>query len=66
MSNWISVKDNLPKPLEMVLVKGGIGYIDYAGAWRSLTAGCNGDLIRWEVTHWMPFPSLPESPRCGC
>lgn len=65
MSEWISVKDGLPTPATMNLVR-------LASGFHALGVLCNGD---WDVqcygiwprknppvgvTHWMPLPAPPE------
>lgn len=62
MSEWISVKDKLPKPATPVIVAGmgchsleaevlvSVGVIDHDAGWSP-----KGIL----VAHWMPLPALP-------
>lgn len=56
---WISVKDRLPEFGDTVIVSGGIAYFSRDGSWYTITA-CDypGSRIKWEVTHWMPLPTL--------
>ena len=60
MSEWISVKDRLPSPVDSVLIvtrSGGVGEgFHEKGKWWWITE----DEVYVEVTHWMP---LPEPPR---
>jgi len=58
---WHRVEDELPPGDTVVLVQGGIAH-RYNGQWRSLTStDWPGRPITWEVTHWMPLPSPPET-----
>ena len=61
MSEWISVKDRLPRCGELVLTTDGIAvfesYLSISHKW--LRSG----LVWWEegaVTHWTPMPEPPE------
>ena len=55
---WIPVKDRLPHHGDMVLVQGGCAFWD--GQWRTMMED-HWPPIRWDVTHWMPFPSNPPN-----
>ena len=63
LGSWISVKDELPKPIERVLAfdNGGLGVL--SAIWSSNGNWyLEGDLdVNANVTHWMP---LPEPPKC--
>lgn len=63
-TEWISVKDRLPKPMESVLVSTNgaptgcvsLAWIDpkthkWADAWADYLSG---------ITHWMPLPEPPK------
>lgn len=60
MSEWISVKDQLPPPIEN----------DGDGRLKVLTIDKHGDIdvLRWDwmdwenmgITHWMPLPEPPK------
>ena len=57
MSEWISVKDRLPKPFESVLVfRDGKISIDYSEENGWFAYDFNGK----RVTHWMPLPEPPK------
>ena len=64
-ADWISIKDRQPKEGDVVLLV--IKYFcDYdgilPGEWRQhvYQAGVNQDVMRSNVTHWMPLPAPPE------
>lgn len=75
MTNWISVKDRLPKDTNDVMVYIGdviaIGYIDADGEWDispvpdmvsepdQLSSWLDSRLIK-PPTHWMPLPEPPK------
>jgi hypothetical protein len=56
---WVSIKDNIPKKEEDVIVfriddhNSCIGWIGESGQWWS-----NGEMLH-SVTHWMPVPPNP-------
>lgn len=65
-SDWISVKDRLPKPMEPVIIcrigfahKGGVavqaGYLLPDGSWN-----ISGDYTVKGVLYWMPMPKPPK------
>jgi len=60
MSEWISVKNRLPKSTERVLICDAQGWIftgSYEdGQWQQTV----GDECGIEVTHWMPLPRPPN------
>jgi len=62
MSEWISVKDRLPKENEEVLAFSG--FIFYALNVNHLYENGFFDLVEeivyQNVTHWMPLPNPPE------
>lgn len=58
-SQWISVKDRMPKTFERIIVcrEGGIveqGYKDVGDWWKVYGTRTK------RVTHWMPLPETPE------
>lgn len=62
MSDWISVKDRLPKAPMLVLV-----YVKHpSGAWITTDVWIgdrwleNADEAEHEITHWMPLPVPPK------
>ena len=60
--NWISIKDKLPEPFELVLVFGH-GYYDILQLNQkkfsfTLIGLDNG--VNIPITHWMPLPKSPE------
>ena len=60
MSEWISVKDELPMSYENVIVcyKNAVGYrIDITYYCRSEYG--SGWYLPVNITHWMPLPPLP-------
>jgi len=70
MNKWISVKKQLPKQREHVLVfdeTEGVcrGYcIDEGTSWQHYPLGSYAsDGCLFDVTHWMP---LPAPPKIGC
>lgn len=62
MSEWISVKDQLPPSKRSVLVSGGIGYYNAKeDSWYTITDyQFPGLKIQWNVKHWMPLPEPPK------
>lgn len=63
MSEWISVKDRLPKPRKKVMVFAGnyvfvVAFLDDRETlWRT---AWNHDVIEARhVSHWMPLPEPP-------
>lgn len=63
MSEWISVKDRLPKSRRKVLVYAG-NYIFVVAKWdneeKLWRTAWNHDVIETcYVTHWQPLPELP-------
>lgn len=66
MSEWISVKDRLPRIGEFCLVYTPnrsigefVGYIEDDGNWQFYIGGEGRSLdVSW-VTHWMPLPDTP-------
>jgi hypothetical protein len=62
-SQWIGVEERLPEFYKTVIVEGGIAYLNKDNdLWYSVS-GINypGFPIKWEVTHWMPVPTLKQS-----
>ena len=61
MSEWISVKDRLPKIDEEVLVcfTDGFNQIKFGVAWTISIDGWSG-YFGGNITHWMPLPEPPE------
>lgn len=69
---WISVKDQLPKVDEWVLVYRGkvheswgpyeIAYLPYSPIQKIQfwNVNCCDNIVDPEVTHWMPLPLEPE------
>ena len=61
---WISCEDRLPDDLDLVIVRGGVGYYCYGeDRWfTKLEQDINGDdrPIQWKVTHWQPLPEDPK------
>lgn len=60
-SGWVSIDDRLPNEPNSVLIylrrkAIEIGYFN--GRWSTHTDG-----ERTDVTHWMPFPAAPASPK---
>jgi hypothetical protein len=66
MTEWVNVKDSLPKERERVLVSGGDGvlwaYHEHNGVvWQCCHQGIYAeDEIVYGVTHWMPLPEAPK------
>ena len=70
MSEWISVKDRLPKELDEVLVFSTTAYKKgrMSVAYWSAYSKSEPDVITWcsytqaenYITHWMPLPVKPE------
>ena len=70
MTEWISVKDRLPKKHEWVLVhiesnfdtkKFHVGYLMTKNFMIGARPGdCDGEQETSEVTHWMPLPKPPK------
>ena len=67
MSEWISVKDRLPKPDESIMLcafgksvgEGTYqGHDGYHNVWK-MYAVC-GTYWDDEITHWMPLPEPPK------
>ena len=66
MSEWISVKDGLPKEQQFVLIYnteliGGNASVSWLkdGKWYLLECSTHNDPI-YEPTHWMPLPEPPN------
>lgn len=65
MTEWISVKDRLPKEYEKVLVSGDDG-IFQAYCWSDGTWQCSpkgsyaGDGCVFGITHWAELPEPPS------
>lgn len=67
MSEWISAKDRLPKPYEVVLTAAYfrevsdslvyIGNVNGIDKWDICGVKNSGE---YTVTHWMPLPELPK------
>lgn len=57
MSEWISVKDGLPKYNDRVIFFNG-EYVEFGVYHRDFTDF--EDCIHDEVTHWMPLPEPPK------
>ena len=58
MSEWISVKDQLPGKIYVLCCNGGyLPFIGSYGVWGDYWS-INGQ--RTEVTHWMPLPEPPK------
>jgi len=61
MSEWISVKDKLPKPSTEVLIFIydilALGYMESDGEWWN---DADEKEHSESVTHWMPLPEPPE------
>lgn len=60
MSEWISVKDRLPKNDNRVLVYMHENRLSYTKIDTDRLV--NGEWVRWSdtVTHWQPLPEPPE------
>lgn len=61
-SKWISVKEQLPKPGERVLVCVGAvfeAFIDDRGKWQRYYSAPLNDVLG-EPTHWMHLPQPPK------
>ena len=56
--NWVSVKNQMPKMYQKVLVYTKQGRIEIGEV-------CQNDSIKFndEVTHWMPLPDKPCEPK---
>jgi hypothetical protein len=66
MTEWISVKDQLPQPLEQVLIY-SIRGIEIAYILKNLDVFMISDTIRSDknfvnVTHWCELPAPPVDP----
>ena len=69
MAEWISVKDRLPPPLEVVVLVVPTTKI-YRKIWQGIIEENMVDEIEWYadgfnvkrgvVTHWMPLPEAPK------
>lgn len=68
MNEWISVKDELPKPESEVICTGTNGKI-FICEYTSAGFGCSFLSTDWyhgkygqqpEITHWMPLPDAPK------
>lgn len=60
-SEWISVKDGLPKPNTTVLgYNGEIEVYTYEGRYRWCTDSYVATTRGFKITHWMPIPELPK------
>lgn len=63
---WISVKNELPKKMEYVLLYDSKYHVTHIGArvdngyYISLTM----DQSRINITHWMPLPEPPKEDEC--
>ena len=65
MSEWQTI-ESAPRDGRKIIVDGGIAYWrernnhwDPPSGWWTITGfDWPGKPIKWEVTHWMPFPEL--------
>lgn len=63
MSEWISVEDRVPMPLDFQLAYNGSAVfiaaplVEGSDVWISFSS--TGDRIN-NVTHWMPLPAPPQ------
>lgn len=60
---WISIKDNLPEPLDTVLCTyndGGYEPKIVATGWMYYDGSWSYEDIYGKVTHWMPMPEPAE------
>lgn len=63
MNKWICIKNNLPEIGQHVLVTDGVQIcIAFIQSLKKRFTQINtwDDCIHESITHWMPFPSLPE------
>lgn len=62
--NWISVEDELPRPVTqntmfIVCTENGVGVATYDYAFGEVSFDGNTNYHGDKVTHWMPMPNRP-------
>ncbi len=64
MSEWISVKERLPKAGERVLATDGyfVGefFLNRRGQWQQYIANNYLPMAAFDILHWMPLPEPPK------
>lgn len=63
MSEWISVKDRLPKDGQKALIihQGDIDLAIYEDLfWDYSPQNIEINMVQDKITHWMPLPEVPQ------